>query len=139
MRKIELKTCTQCGAPIDMSAAVCKYCGAEFTVQTDYQQPQYTPQVTPQYIPQQDPPVYDPTYYIPVKSKTVAGILAILFGTFGVHKFYLGKVGMGILYFILCGSLIPTVLGIIEGIIYLTSSQEKFDNKYVAKRKLVKG
>lgn len=37
------------------------------------------------------------------KSKVVALILAILFGYLGIHKFYLGKIGMGILYLFTCG------------------------------------
>lgn len=55
----------------------------------------------------------------PVKSKVAAGILAILLGGIGVHKFYLGKVGMGILYLCFCWTGIPAVLGLIEGIMYL--------------------
>ena len=68
-----------------------------------------------------------------MKSKVTAGILAILLGGFGVHKFYLGKVGMGILYLIFCWTGIPGIVGLIEGIIYLTCSDAEFQAKYVAK------
>lgn len=37
------------------------------------------------------------------KSKTTALILCIVFGFFGVHQFYVGKVGKGILYLFTCG------------------------------------
>jgi len=37
------------------------------------------------------------------KSKSVALILCIFLGYFGVHHFYVGKVGMGILYFFTAG------------------------------------
>lgn len=37
------------------------------------------------------------------KNKTVALILAIFLGWFGVHRFYVGKVGTGILWFLTCG------------------------------------
>jgi TM2 domain-containing membrane protein YozV len=66
-----------------------------------------------------------------MKSKVTAGILAILLGGFGVHKFYLGKVGMGILYLVFCWTTIPSIIGLIEGIIYLTKTEEEFQRKYV--------
>jgi TM2 domain-containing membrane protein YozV len=66
---------------------------------------------------------------LPVKSKMAAGILAILLGDIGVHKFYLGNIGMGILYLCFCWTGIPGVIGLIEGIIYLTSSKEDFERK----------
>ena len=130
MSNVEPKICPQCGAPLDATAAVCKYCGAELPVQTQYQAPQYTPPQAPQYAP----PVYTSPVNTSGKSKTAAGVLAILLGGIGVHKFYLGKVGMGILYLLFCWTYIPAIIGLIEGIIYLTSSQEKFDSKYVKKR-----
>ena len=68
-----------------------------------------------------------------MKSKVTAGILAILLGGFGVHKFYLGKVGMGILYLVFCWTGIPGIVGLIEGIIYLTCSDAEFQTKYVTK------
>jgi uncharacterized membrane protein YvbJ len=37
-----------------------------------------------------------------VKSRTTAGILGILLGGFGVHKFYLGRIGEGILMLVFC-------------------------------------
>jgi TM2 domain-containing membrane protein YozV len=60
------------------------------------------------------------------KSRTTAGILAILLGGFGVHKFYLGKIGMGILYFVFAWTGVPSIIGIIEGIIYLTQTDQAF-------------
>ena len=65
-----------------------------------------------------------------MKSKTVAGILGILLGGMGIHKFYLGKVWQGIIYLVLCWTVIPTVLGIIEGVLYLLMSDEEFDIKH---------
>lgn len=66
------------------------------------------------------------------KSKITAGILAILLGGFGVHKFYLGKAS-GIIYLLFCWTLIPWLVAIIEGIIYLSSSDEEFAKRYVKK------
>ncbi len=67
------------------------------------------------------------------EKKLVAGILGIVLGAFGVHRFYLGDVMGGIIRivitFVTCG--IGGWLGIIEGIIYLTKSDEEFVQTYV--------
>ena len=69
--------------------------------------------------------------------KIVAGICAILIGGIGVHKFILGYSKEGIIQIILsvvsCGLL--GIIPFIEGIIYLTKSDEDFYNTYqVGKR-----
>ena len=64
------------------------------------------------------------------KSKIAAGILGILLGGLGVHKFYLGKIGLGVLYLLFFWTGIPGIIGLIEGIIYLTMSDEDFRAKY---------
>lgn len=70
------------------------------------------------------------------EKKIPAGILAILLGAFGVHKFYLGYTKEGVIQLILgfaCG--IGGIIGIIEGIMYLTKSDEDFAATYVTGRK----
>lgn len=133
--------CPQCGAPIDPGAAECKFCGEKLAVQQTAQQMQqsqpqgtyYAQQPQPQVIIQQAAPqqVYmtgiNPSW--PIKSKVAAGILGIFLGGIGVHKFYLGKVGMGILYLCFCWTGIPAIVGFIEGIIYLCSNDENFQLK----------
>ncbi|GIZ14714.1 TM2 domain-containing protein [Capnocytophaga catalasegens] len=68
----------------------------------------------------------------PENKKVVAGILALLLGGFGVHKFYLGYTNEGIiqlvLTFVSCG--IASFIPFIEGIIYLTKLDEDFYNTY---------
>jgi len=68
-----------------------------------------------------------------MKSKVTAGVLAIVLGGLGIHKFYLGKIGMGILYLVFCWTGIPEIIGLIEGILYLTATEEEFQAKYVNK------
>jgi TM2 domain-containing membrane protein YozV len=63
------------------------------------------------------------------KSKWIAAILAYFLGTFGIHKFYLGKKS-GWLYLIFCWTGIPSIIGVVEAIIYCVTSQEKFDMQY---------
>lgn len=68
--------------------------------------------------------------------KVLAGVLAILLGGLGVHKFILGYTKEGIIQLILgfaCG--IGAVIGLIEGIIYLTKSDEDFYNTYQVGKK----
>ena len=67
--------------------------------------------------------------YWPVRSKVAAGVLAILFGGFGIHKVYLGKITEGILMLLFSWTCIPAMIGLIEGIIYLAQSDEEFSMK----------
>lgn len=68
------------------------------------------------------PAVYDPN----AKSKVVAGILGILLGGFGVHRFYLGYTSIGIaqiaVTIVTCG--LGSIWGLIEGIMILTGSEQ---------------
>lgn len=50
------------------------------------------------------------------KSSLIGIILAVFLGTFGVHKFYQGKIVWGIIYILFCWSGIPTVWSWIEAI-----------------------
>lgn len=65
-----------------------------------------------------------------MKDKVAAGVLGILLGGFGIHKFYLGQPGMGILYLLFCWTGIPAIVGFVEGILYLIQSNDDFNNKY---------
>jgi TM2 domain-containing membrane protein YozV len=65
------------------------------------------------------------------KSKKTATLLAFpILGSLGIHKFYLGKIGQGILYLIFSFLLIPTIISLFEFISYLSMSTEKFDAKF---------
>jgi TM2 domain-containing membrane protein YozV/RNA polymerase subunit RPABC4/transcription elongation factor Spt4 len=61
------------------------------------------------------------------KSKLAAGLLGIFLGGLGIHRFYLGYVGIGIaqiaVTFITCGA--GWIWGFIEGILILTGSINK--------------
>ncbi|MBP1534544.1 MAG: TM2 domain-containing protein [Ruminococcus sp.] len=63
------------------------------------------------------------------KNKNEAGVLAIVFGGLGGHKFYLGKYGQGLVCVAFCWTLIPALLGIIQGIHYLTETQQQFEEE----------
>ena len=69
------------------------------------------------------------------EKKIVAGILGILLGGLGIHKFYLGYIKEGIIQLILGFVCIGGIIGLIEGIIYLTKSDEEFVATYINGRK----
>lgn len=122
--------CPQCGAPVDSIASSCKYCGENFAPQHVQQQPiQQAPIQQPVLQQQQyNPSVINPSW--PIKSKVVAGLLGIFLGGLGIHKFYMGKIGMGIVYLIFCWTYIPAIIGFIEGIVYLCSNDHNFQVKH---------
>jgi TM2 domain-containing membrane protein YozV len=74
------------------------------------------------------------------KSRIAAALLAVFLGGFGIHKFYLGKTKAGLimLFCFLFGAplfLVPTAviaaIALAEAIIYLFTSDEDFDARYV--------
>lgn len=69
--------------------------------------------------------------------KIVAGVLAIVVGWTGAHKFYLGYTVPGIIQLVVsvctCGA--GGIVGLIEGIIYLTKSDADFIATYQVGKK----
>lgn len=101
------KFCQECGAVIRTKAEICPKCGVRQATSSSG------------------------LYVAPNgRSKLAAGLFGIFLGGIGVHKFYLGEVGWGIVYLIFCWTFIPAVIGLIEGIIYLTMTDQAFAQKY---------
>ncbi|MCG9891191.1 MAG: TM2 domain-containing protein [Thermosynechococcaceae cyanobacterium MS004] len=73
--------------------------------------------------------------------KLVAGICGILLGSFGVHKFILGYTTEGIILLavtlVTCGigGFFTGILGLVEGIIYLTKTDAEFESLYISGKK----
>jgi TM2 domain-containing membrane protein YozV len=69
--------------------------------------------------------------------KLVAGLLAIFLGALGIHKFVLGYTKPGLIMLLVTvltcgfGGSVMGVIGLIEGIIYLTKSPEEFQAQYI--------
>ncbi len=67
------------------------------------------------------------------EKKVLAGVLGIILGGFGVHKFILGYTKEGIIQIVItlvtCG--FGSLVGLIEGIIYLTKTDEEFVATYL--------
>lgn len=116
--------------------------------QQNYQQPNYQQQGYQQQYYQQQPyqqtdmngnPVQGGVK--PPKDKIAAGLLAIFLGTFGIHKFYLGYTKSAVIMLLVSlltlGFAAPVIaiIGLIEGILYLTKSDEEFNQIYVQNTK----
>lgn len=118
--------CPQCGTDNRNGVTTCVVCGSDLIGQQKMNIPNIE---TPNVVINNQYSQYS-TIPVSTKSKSTAGILAILLGSFGAHKFYLSNAGMGILYLIFCWTGVPGVVGIIEGIVYLTMSDHDFAVKY---------
>jgi TM2 domain-containing membrane protein YozV len=71
------------------------------------------------------------------KSRGVAGLLALLLGSVGVHYFYIGKSTAGVIFLLVallsCGVLgtVTWVISIIQGVLFFTSTQQEFEQRWV--------
>ena len=96
-----------------------------------YQQPTQSAASVP--IAYSNMPAYQPAQ----SKKVLAGVMGIMFGGWGVHKFILGMPVAGVLQIVItfatCG--IGGLIGLIEGIIYLTKSDEQFYYQYMVQKR----
>ena len=119
--------CTKCGAVNDDMAQYCTNCQSPLTpVNTGYQPMQSV-----------NPDAIADWKAMGADKKIPVGICAILLGYLGVHKFILGYTTEGIIQLALglitCG--LTSIVSIIEGIIYLTKSDEEFVRTYIQNKK----
>lgn len=74
-------------------------------------------------------------------NKISAGICGILLGALGVHKFILGFTTAGLIMLLVSlltcgfGAIVTGIIGLIEGIIYLTKSDEEFYERYAIEKR----
>lgn len=105
--------CVSCGVPVNTGKRFCNHCGEETNVDAVICVKCGRSLVT--------------TLAEGEKSKIAAGLLGIFLGGFGVHRFYLGFIGIGIaqiaVSFVTCG--FGSLWGFIEGILILTGSMDK--------------
>ncbi len=113
----EKKFCHNCANPTEPNQAVCLKCGVALQGELS----------------------------IGENRKLIAGLLGILLGWLGIHKFYLGYNTEGITmlvvsiagYFLTCGiaTSVMAVIGLIEGIMYLVKSDQEFEQTYIINKK----
>lgn len=115
--RLEKKFCPNCGTATQPNQALCTKCGAAIGAATGGGQ----------------------------KDKMVAGLLGIFLGGLGIHKFYLGYNKEGLIMLLVsviggmftCGavSVAVQIIGLIEGIMYITKTDPEFDQLYVQGQK----
>ena len=106
----------------------CEYCGHTFRVGA--QEPVASPHTPFSNTFQQERMEVRNPYETPQpvneKNRIVAAILAIFLGGIGIHHFYLGNMGRGIIYLLLCWTYIPTIIGFVEGVLIICQTDEEF-------------
>lgn len=123
--------CTKCGAINDEIAQYCTTCQAALAPVNQGYQPMQSVH----------PGAMTDWKAMGGDKKIVVGILAILVGSLGVHKFVLGYTTEGVIMLLVsvlsCGILavVMSVIGIVEGIMYLTKSDEEFVRTYIQSKK----
>jgi TM2 domain-containing membrane protein YozV len=116
---LDTKYCFACGATIDSRAEICPKCGVRQPVQPGMPATSGSGAVSAGDVVTRTG-----------KTKLTASLLAILLGGLGAHKFYLGDTNLGVVYLIFCWTLIPLVLGIIEGVVWLTQPNDVWLAKF---------
>jgi TM2 domain-containing membrane protein YozV/RNA polymerase subunit RPABC4/transcription elongation factor Spt4 len=97
------KFCVECGELINKQAEMCPECGVSQPLPTEGKSD---------------------------SDQTTAGILALLLGGLGAHKFYQGNTKLGLVYLCLFWTFIPAILAFIEGILILVADEDEYERKY---------
>lgn len=62
------------------------------------------------------------------KNKAVFVVLAIFFGAIGVHRFYLGNIGLGVLYLLFFWTMIPAIVALLEALVIGLRKDDRFSS-----------
>ena len=119
--------CSNCSHDIPADSTFCPMCGHAMTPATEAS-------------------MREPASSAPArKNRVAAGVLGILLGGLGIHKFYLGYTWQGVIMLVVwivgvivtfgIASVVVGIIGLIEGILYLVKSDEEFDRIYVQAKK----
>lgn len=133
--------CSNCGKEINDNAFACIHCGFDARSENNYcnncgvstnEKQVICTKCGVSLIKKSGSPV------VPIKKhsdawvrKTTAGVLGLLLGGLGIHKFYHGSWGWGLLYVIFIWTFIPAIIGAVEGILYLVMDEKKYQDKYI--------
>jgi TM2 domain-containing membrane protein YozV len=121
------KYCHDCGSVIKARAVICPKCGISQPRRDDYTDVDY-----------------EDEYSGAGSNRIAAGIFAILLGPLGIHKFILGYTTAGIIMLLVSilgtclyglGPAVMWVIGLVEGIIYLSKSDREFHRIYVRNKR----
>ena len=129
MHAPQYKACPYCQTAAEMHASHCSRCGRMF-------------QGPPQPMPPYGAPFYAQAP-APAQAglKLPAALCAFFLGGFGIHKFILGYNNEGIIMLLISvltcgiGYGVMHIIGIVEGILYLTKTDQEFVDTYVVRQK----
>ncbi len=125
---MEEKKCPACNAPMESHWNRCSACG--FEIQREINTPKLE---RPCYIchktikRETTTCPYCNSNQRPMKDRTLAGLLALILGGLGIHKFYLGQ-KIGILYLLFCWTFIPGVIAFFEAICLFMTTDQQFQD-----------
>lgn len=97
-----MKFCKHCGSKIHSAAVVCTHCGCQVEEVKHTEQPSIVIN-NANTNTNTNTNVNAAMLGVRAKNKWVSLLLCVFLGYFGAHKFYEGKIGMGILYLFTCG------------------------------------
>lgn len=97
----QMKYCKHCGGQIPADAVICTLCGRQ--VETMRQEAQAVPNIVINNANSNVNQNMNGAYAGRMKNKWTAFLLCLFLGYLGAHKFYEGKIGMGILYLLTFG------------------------------------
>lgn len=110
-----MKYCTNCGSKLNENAAVCLKCGVGVNGASTHQSVQIN----------MGGDVANGKVSV---NKLVYCILAFFLGGIGIHKFYAGRIGSGVLYLIFFWTFIPSIIAFIEFIIGICKQPDQNGN-----------
>lgn len=134
--------CKNCGKEVDQKAVACPSCGCAPTSGNKFC-PNCGAETTPEQIVCLKCGVALENQTVVAgggggKARMTAALLAIFLGAIGAHEFYLGhnrsaliRLAMGLVGLVIGLTFVASLIGLIEGILYLTKSDEEFEQIYV--------
>ena len=131
-----MRQCKQCGATFFYAESFCTYCGEQVAPGAQREEPRQSRRDSYSRQPggtddwdffafkqafsqQSDTPPPINMFRRSRVDTIIAAVLAFVLGTFGVHWFFLGRRRRGILYAVFFWTGVPTILGIIDGMLLL--------------------
>lgn len=108
--------CKHCGKQIEDDVRFCKYCGGDQEGHSSYDS-------TQAFMPARSSPPERRRKGSP-KSRLIAALLAFFLGWCGAHRYYVGKIGTGVLQLLLCWCLIGEIWALVDFIFILCGNFE---------------
>jgi TM2 domain-containing membrane protein YozV len=111
-KNLDEKFCSECGEIIRLKAEICPKCGVR------------------QFSNNAGLSINFGELASNGKNRITAALLALFLGGLGVHKFYLGQSGVGIIYLLFCWTFIPALFALIDFIVLITMNDTSFNQTY---------